>query len=759
MKNSNKKLLLNFLINNFNNLYCIIFLFCISFYFYFYLLFNNYYFTLLKYYFIYLISSTLFIYIFSSLNIFSTLFSTLTPFFSIDPSLSSYSTDYPLSSYSTDSSLSSFPSEISLSSHSSEPSLTIHTSDPSMSIHTNEPSSPTYISEPPLSIHATVLTTNTSDSFLSTYTSPHSTSLTSNLTSNLTSESTLNSTSFISSFYKDENFTTKMFYSTLYFFSRKWNNYKVLYHKNKKFYKIFKQYPYLFTNIYKKTKNISFNNIPKVLLIGYHSRFTLDLVYFASHVKCLPVMTNLVFYLPLFRLFLNQLHVIPSKNVKLRFNIFNYLNKKKIDENNSYENFDKSKYESQSESSLFFIYNLLKNEKPIMLMPGGVQECLKEYDQINIVNWTKIKDNKENITSTSNFFSNSKKISSDNSPFFEAIIPGYLRVILKNKDLYDKNIKIVPFYIKNSEKMFLTSPFYYDATSRLSLYYYNLLLETKLLIFLPCFLLSLFFSFGYFFLPLPINLYCYFSTPISIDFNQIRKFLLKIGKKYNKLKSNESEYDTEVDDEIQNNEIIDKEEKGEDKTIRDCINMRKSNSVFCGNSNLEQEESKDANNKIKIVKNILEELIVEATISKNKLENRKIEKTNMEKNQLFDEDEDELEDNEEEYEISKEERDWIYDEINKEENLYQFSKYIDNNLQKIINKTINKEEKEKVEKENIIISFFNFIYLIFELIFIFFENFFLHTLGFTSLFFVLLPLCIFLTIPQVIFLKINQMIQ
>lgn len=141
-------------------------------------------------------------------------------------------------------------------------------------------------------------------------------------------------------------------------------------------------------------ENVSASNC---LLVGYHSRPTLDVVYLQSQLRPTTIITELLFAIPF-------MAGILTKN-----------------------NFISAEHGNSTNSS--FIRNVVNGTRPVLLLPGGAYECMKSYDNQYKVDW---KDD-----------------------------PGFARLLLNDPDRIGKDTKVVPFFTSNCEDIYFSTPHWY----------------------------------------------------------------------------------------------------------------------------------------------------------------------------------------------------------------------------------------------------------------------------------------------------------
>lgn len=193
------------------------------------------------------------------------------------------------------------------------------------------------------------------------------------------------------------------------------------------------------------------------LLLGYHSRATVDILYVMCMVQPKLIVTYLFFTVPVVRELVTMLGFIPSKSPK--------------------------SISSQSDDA--FVEHLSQSDDPVMLLPGGLLEALKTYDQRHQLLW---KD-----------------------------LPGYARVLesrVHGSEWKTKGLSVVPFYTKNSEELYLTTSAWYDYSAMMSKHYYDEFKTRGNLMVLPLMLTFMMFCLGFVLYPRPVQLDTVFGEPI-----------------------------------------------------------------------------------------------------------------------------------------------------------------------------------------------------------------------------------------------------
>lgn len=234
---------------------------------------------------------------------------------------------------------------------------------------------------------------------------------------------------------KPLNFVQKLFYIGMSEFSSYWHGLELHYPKS------------LDGNPPKFPKS--------TIIVGYHSRSTIDLGYVAMRLEPKVVIYHYFFDIPLASAFLSSLGGIASSSNKTG------------DE-------DKKHFEDEVTSS----------SRPLLVLPGGVYEMSKRYEDLFKVQWKK-------------------------EPGFANVVVEYMKK--KSPDV--PNMCCVPFYTKNCERLYLTNPWWYDTSGQLFRY-----LSSKIksggVLYVPLLLTMTFAQMGFVLLPLPVKLDTYFGEPI-----------------------------------------------------------------------------------------------------------------------------------------------------------------------------------------------------------------------------------------------------
>lgn len=192
------------------------------------------------------------------------------------------------------------------------------------------------------------------------------------------------------------------------------------------------------------------------LLVGYHSRPTVDLMYLFATLKPKIIVSHLFFRVPFFNPILDQMGVIPSKAIGQR---------------------------SPEES---FIEAITTPGRPTVLLPGGIYDAMKPYDQKHTVNWK--------------------------NP------PGFARVMCDHKDLLKQKggVQVIPFYTRNCELAFSHVKVLHDFFGSTGMMMYRSFNKGNLIL-LPFLLTCFLCAFGFLFLPNRVKLDTYLGEALTLQ--------------------------------------------------------------------------------------------------------------------------------------------------------------------------------------------------------------------------------------------------
>eukprot|EP01038_Epipyxis_sp_PR26KG_P005737 gene5737-7921_t len=196
-----------------------------------------------------------------------------------------------------------------------------------------------------------------------------------------------------------------------------------------------------------------YNESGGCLLIGYHSRCSLDLLYFWCAVQPSIIVSYLLFYIPFIGLILPLFGAIRSAGGV------------------------------HGDAEEVFIRSLSENKKPLVLLPGGAWEFTKPFNEHHQILWK--------------------------------TCPGFARVIVSNPDKLGSHVKVIPFYTKNCEKSLWSTVWWNDASGNFIRKNIQSFKNGDYYV-IPSLLTCLFFSLGFVFLPAPVKMDTYFAEPVIL---------------------------------------------------------------------------------------------------------------------------------------------------------------------------------------------------------------------------------------------------
>jgi hypothetical protein len=271
----------------------------------------------------------------------------------------------------------------------------------------------------------------------------------------------------------------KIVFCTFQLFAKQWNHYNICsFHRTPRDGKLsssVSSFPSFPSSVHKIEVTVE----TKYLLVGYHSRPVLDLFYLVTNFECSIFVIHILFYLPAMRKLLPLFGLIPAKDVSFNANRSN---------------------------EDYFIEALLSSSRPILLLPGGAMECLKDFSDLYELQWKKemgfariirnyyLKEQQEQQEQQQNSYGKKKKM---------------------------VRIKIIPFYTSHCEFLFFSTSSWYTGLGRTIKNLMNHFQESYLknIALLPVILLTLLFSFGFFLLPLPLPVTTFFGPEIEYHCN------------------------------------------------------------------------------------------------------------------------------------------------------------------------------------------------------------------------------------------------
>lgn len=210
----------------------------------------------------------------------------------------------------------------------------------------------------------------------------------------------------------------------------------------------------LFGRVYHRYKLHGMDKIKSshCLLVGYHSRPTVDMFYLLAEILPTFLVTDLLFIIPILGHIARECGAIPSHD---------------------------------STGSSFFVHALRTGDRPVVLLPGGINEMTKPSEEKFKVLWKSE--------------------------------PGFCRILVDelNNDRLDPSIQILPFYTRNCEKIFINSSWWHDQ-SGLCIQKWMKKIRDGNHYFIPPLVTVIIFSTGFFITPLPVRLATYLGDPITM---------------------------------------------------------------------------------------------------------------------------------------------------------------------------------------------------------------------------------------------------
>jgi hypothetical protein len=263
----------------------------------------------------------------------------------------------------------------------------------------------------------------------------------------------------------------KIVFCTFQLFAKQWNHYSVCsFHRTPRNGEVSSS-----VSSFPSVHKIEVTEEIKYLLVGYHSRPVLDLFYLVTNFECSIFVIHILFYLPFMRKLLPLFGLIPAKDVSFNANRSN---------------------------EDYFMEALLSSTRPILLLPGGAMECLKDFSDLYELQWKKEMGFARIIR---NYYLKEQQMQSSNGKEKKKMV----------------RIKIIPFYTSHCEFLFFSSSAWYTGLGRTIKNLMNHFQESYLknIALLPVILVTLLFSFGFFLLPLPLPVTTFFGPEIEYNFN------------------------------------------------------------------------------------------------------------------------------------------------------------------------------------------------------------------------------------------------
>lgn len=189
-----------------------------------------------------------------------------------------------------------------------------------------------------------------------------------------------------------------------------------------------------------------------VLLVGYHSRATVDGVYAAAFLQPTTLMSPIFFAVPGAESLFASIHCVSTH--------------------------DQSKSAEDS-----FLTTVTAGPRPVMLFPGGHHECFKRLAEKHVVRWRER--------------------------------PGFARALLadEGRRAVGRTVSVVPFYTNNCEDIYPTTKWWYDYSGQMVQSHFHEF-ENGAYYLLPFLLPLSLMALGFLPLPRPVKLDLYIGEPL-----------------------------------------------------------------------------------------------------------------------------------------------------------------------------------------------------------------------------------------------------
>lgn len=188
------------------------------------------------------------------------------------------------------------------------------------------------------------------------------------------------------------------------------------------------------------------------LLVGYHSRCTLDLFYLVSVLRPKVVVSHMIFTVSFIGQIFSLCGAIPSKGGC-----------------------------RNSVAEVDFVDALCKGEKPLLVLPGGLTEFGKDIKDRFKVKWLRE--------------------------------PGFARLIHDHPSQLGLRTRVIPFYTANCERIFWNNDYWHDFCGNRVQFLMDEVRRGRLIL-LPILLTFGLFSVGCFLLPMPVKLTTNFGKEV-----------------------------------------------------------------------------------------------------------------------------------------------------------------------------------------------------------------------------------------------------
>jgi hypothetical protein len=195
-------------------------------------------------------------------------------------------------------------------------------------------------------------------------------------------------------------------------------------------------------------ENVSSSNC---LLVGYHSRPTVDGVYATAFLEPTTIMSPLFFAVPGSGYIFSQIHCISS-------------------------------HVEGASSDESFVRAVVGGHRPVVLFPGGHHECYKQFGDQYQAQWKEL--------------------------------PGYARVLLAEPDRPGRDTKVVPFFTNSCEDIYPTTDSWYNFSGKMVVDNFRNF-ENGSFWLLPLLGPQSICALGFVLLPRPVKLDLYIGRPVT----------------------------------------------------------------------------------------------------------------------------------------------------------------------------------------------------------------------------------------------------
>lgn len=239
------------------------------------------------------------------------------------------------------------------------------------------------------------------------------------------------------------------------------------------------------------------------LLVGYHSRPTLDLIYTIAHIRPAALVSQLFFEVPFMDGIMKQGHFMSSSKP------------------------------GRSADATFY-RAVTSGSRPVLLLPGGAYECAKDCDQKYKVQWKRIPGFARVLLSKDLEYNHRHHLSSHDDASINSATDSNNndRHETANKSVPIKTARhtpVIPFFVANCEDILYTTDYWYAMSGQYVRNALNELRERGVLYKLPLIMFIAFFCMGCHLLPKPVKLDLYFGDPVtSLDGESEEQFAARV---------------------------------------------------------------------------------------------------------------------------------------------------------------------------------------------------------------------------------------